>query len=91
MKNALSILKANRLYLLTMLLIIIIGSFIQFYSLGWGLIGTEILLIFLPAYIYLKRNKVNMRKSLRLRWPRLAGRPAQYFDGFFHLVLGCLY
>ena len=47
MKNALSILKANRLYLLTMLLIIIIGSFIQFYSLGWGLIGTEILLIFL--------------------------------------------
>ena len=69
MKNALSILKANRLYLLTMLLILIIGSLIQFYSLGWGLVGTEILLILLPAYIYLRRNKVNVRKSLRLRWP----------------------
>lgn len=46
-----SILSANWLYLVSMLLILSVGSLLQNASFGWGLLATELLLILLPTLV----------------------------------------
>lgn len=66
MKKSLSIASANLLYLVTMLLVIIVGSTIQMLHLSWGLIATELFLIALPAILFLRARKVPLKEGLRL-------------------------
>ncbi len=66
MKKSLSIANANLLYLITMVLLITVGSIIQVLHLSLGLIGTELFLIMLPAIIFLLIKKVPLKEGLRL-------------------------
>ncbi|MRR31596.1 hypothetical protein EG834_14995, partial [bacterium] len=66
MKKSLSIASANLLYLVTMLLVIIVGSTIQMLHLSWGLIATEVVLIALPAILFLRAKKLPLKEGLRL-------------------------
>ncbi len=60
---------ANVLYLLTMLLILTVGSMMQLWALSPGLIGSEVLLILFPTLLFIRLNKLPIRETLRLRWP----------------------
>ncbi len=60
---------ANILYLLTMVLMVVLGSALQAWSLIWGLMLSEVLLILLPGLLYLKLFHMPTREALRLRWP----------------------
>lgn len=66
MKKSLTITSANLLYLVTMLLVIIVGSIIQTLNLSLGLIATELVLIALPAILFLRARKVPLNEGLRL-------------------------
>ena len=71
MKRTLSILNANILYLLTLLFVITLGSIMQLANLTYGLLGTEFLLILLPAVLFVRFRKVSLRSAFRLhsiRW-----------------------
>jgi membrane protease YdiL (CAAX protease family) len=65
MRNALTVRSANVLYLVTVLLVITIGSVIQLADLSWGLIGTELFLLALPTVLFLRFRKVPLRQGLR--------------------------
>ena len=67
MKKSLSITSANLLYLITMLLVVMLGSILQMINLSLGLIATEILLILLPALIFLWLKKIPLKDGLRLK------------------------
>lgn len=67
MKKSLSITSANLLYLITMLLVILVGSVLQMLNLSLGLIATEIFLILLPALIFLWVKKIPLKDGLRLK------------------------
>ena len=66
MKKSLTIPSANLLYLVTMLLIILVGSMLQVSNLSLGVIATELLLILLPTLIFLWIAKVPLKEGLRL-------------------------
>ena len=70
-----SVRSANWLYLLTMALIITLGSFVQARSLSWGLLATELFLILLPTLLFLWLKRLPARAVLQLCWPgwRLIG------------------
>lgn len=67
MKKSLSIPSANLLYLVTMLLILLVGSTLQMLHLSLGLIATELLLILLPTLLLLWIRKVPLKEGLRLK------------------------
>jgi len=69
MRKALTITKANDLYLVSLLLLLTLGALAQQVHFSLGLILTEILCIFLPAYGFLRWQKVELKSSARLRWP----------------------
>ncbi len=69
MKCTPSIRSANWLYLVSIVLILTVGSWLQKISFGWGLLATEILLIVLPTILLLRRNKLPAAETLRLHWP----------------------
>lgn len=54
MKTFPTIRSVNLLYLVTMVLIVTAGAAMQSRSAGWGLIGTELLLILLPVLVGLR-------------------------------------
>ncbi len=64
-----SLRSANWLYLLTMGLILTLGSFLQTQSIGWGLLATEFGLILLPTLLFIWVGRRAPRAVLRLRWP----------------------
>ncbi|RPI22908.1 MAG: CPBP family intramembrane metalloprotease, partial [Chloroflexota bacterium] len=66
MNKSLSLQAANFLFLLTMLLILTVGSVMQYLSLSLGLIATEVLLILLPTLIFLRLRRVPLKTGLRL-------------------------
>jgi len=66
MKKSLTITSANLLYLVTMLLVIVVGSIVQTLHLSLGLIATEVVLIALPAILFLRAKKVPLKDGLRL-------------------------
>jgi membrane protease YdiL (CAAX protease family) len=65
----------NWLYLITMLLIVIVGSAMQANSPILGLIATEWLLILPSALIFLRIVKLPVVQTMRVRWPggKIAG------------------
>jgi membrane protease YdiL (CAAX protease family) len=65
------VLGVNVLYLIVVILLVTVGMAMQLTALNWGLIGTEFLVILLPALIYLKLMHLPVRETLRLRWPSL--------------------
>lgn len=69
MKKAIPMADATLLFLITMVLVIVLGASMQTASFSLGLIATEVVCIFLPAMLLLQGKKVNVRESLRLRWP----------------------
>jgi membrane protease YdiL (CAAX protease family) len=69
MRKALTITKANDLYLVSLLLLLTVGAVAQQVHFSLGLILTEILCIFLPAWWMLRWQKVEIKTSARLRWP----------------------
>lgn len=66
MKKSLSITSANILYLVSMVLVLVLGSIVQSLNLTLGLIATEIFLIALPAVIFLLVKKIPIKEGLRL-------------------------
>lgn len=56
------------LYLLTMLLMITVGSGVQTINFPWGLIATELLVILLPGLVFLRLARVPLAE-MRLRRP----------------------
>lgn len=66
MNHKTSVRNINILYLSTILLIIIFGSFLQNISFGWGLLATELFLILAPTLFYLRRSGQPLRQALRL-------------------------
>ncbi len=67
MKNALSIRSANVLFLISILLVLTLGSIMQAFSLAWGLVGTEVFCIALPSLLFLRLRRIPLREGLRLR------------------------
>jgi membrane protease YdiL (CAAX protease family) len=67
MRKSLSLFSANLLFMITMLLVIAIGSLIQSVSLSWGLIATECILIAFPSILFLRQQRVPLREGLRLK------------------------
>ncbi len=59
-----SIRAVNLVYLISMLLVVSLGSFIQTKDFGWGLIATEVFLIFLPAFFYWRSRKPEEKVEL---------------------------
>ena len=55
--TTLSLKNANLLLFITMLLVITLGSLIQTLNLSLGLIATELLLILLPAVLWLRARQ----------------------------------
>lgn len=49
-----SIQSANWLYLISIVLILTLSARLQQASFGWGLLGTEVLLILLPVGLFLR-------------------------------------
>lgn len=66
MKKTLPLLAANLLYVVTMLLVITVGSFLQTRNLPWGLAATEVLLIGLPVLLFIRQTHADPKTSLRL-------------------------
>lgn len=56
---------ANLLYLVSMLLVVSLGAFVQNLSFGWGLLATEFLLILAPALLLLRLERQPLRDTLR--------------------------
>jgi membrane protease YdiL (CAAX protease family) len=76
-----SINQVNRLYLVTLILVLVFGSLMQLASFGWGLLGTELLLILLPVVWLHRKNNISLVKNTRLQKPRAA-------IGLVALILG---
>ena len=57
----------NLLYLLVMVLVIVVGSVMQTLDFGWGLIGTQVLLFMLPAWLFVRARGLPPRETMRLR------------------------
>ncbi|MDD5370050.1 MAG: type II CAAX endopeptidase family protein [Anaerolineaceae bacterium] len=66
MNQSLSLRSANLLYLVTVLLILSAGAFIQSVSFGWGLLATEVLFILAPSLYVLRRARLPLSQGLRL-------------------------
>ncbi len=64
-----SLLRANLLYLISMLLIVGIGSRLQSIHAAWGVVATEVLLILIPTLLFTRWEDLSWRETLRLRWP----------------------
>lgn len=71
----------NLTLLVSMVLYVSLGLVLQSLSIIWGTIGTEVLVILLPALAYLLIARLPWRQTLQLRWP---GRQTV----FFTLILG---
>lgn len=69
MMNLPTIRGVNMLYLVTLVLVVIFGSFLQAWSPVLGLILTEILLILAPALIFLRVMHLSPKGTLRLYNP----------------------
>ncbi len=67
MRKTISLKNANLLYLISMLLVLVLGSIVQTLSLTWGLLATEFGLILLPTILFLRAKKVPLKEGLRLR------------------------
>jgi membrane protease YdiL (CAAX protease family) len=61
--------RANLLYMLSMISVVTIGAAMQAWSISWGLIATELLLILLPTLLFLRLDRLPLSETLRLRWP----------------------
>lgn len=61
--------QVNLLYLAVMILMLTAGTTLQGADALWGLIGTEILVILLPALIFLWIKKLPLAATLRFNWP----------------------
>ena len=65
-----SLRNANVLFLISTLLIVTAGTALQTWSITWGLILTEILLILVPTLAAIRLQRLDWRDTLRLRhWP----------------------
>lgn len=66
MKRSLTISTANLLFLISMVLVLVLGSIAQSISFSWGLIATELFLILLPTIFFLRKRGIPLREGLRL-------------------------
>ncbi len=67
MRKTLSLPNANLLYLITMVVVIFAGSWLQTWNLSIGLILTEALFILLPTLAFLRYRHIPLLEGLRLR------------------------
>ena len=65
----LSMRAASVLLVITMVLVITVGSFAQARSLGWGLLITEFVVILAPALVFVRLKRLSIREALRLNRP----------------------
>lgn len=71
----------NLVLLISMILYVSLGLVLQSLSIVWGTIGTEVLVILLPALLYLLIARLPWRQTLQWRWPG-------WNTVFFTLILG---
>ena len=81
MNKAVSVRAANVLFLVSILLVITLGSIVQMLDLSIGLIVTELLLILLPAVLLLRWRNIPLKEGLRLN-------PIQPVVGVLCVLLG---
>ena len=62
-----SIFSVNLLYLVTILLNLVLGSWMQSLNFTWGLIASEVLLFLLPTIVFLRLRRIPLKEGLRLR------------------------
>jgi membrane protease YdiL (CAAX protease family) len=62
-----SIFSVNLLYLVTILLNLVLGSWMQSMHFIWGLIASEVLLFLLPTIAYLRLRRIPLTEGLRLK------------------------
>lgn len=67
--NAQPFFLANVLYLISMMLVVTMGSLAQLGSLGWGLIATEVVLILGPALLWIRLSGVPVSQAVPLQRP----------------------
>lgn len=60
------VLLANGLYLVSMLLVLTLGSLAQWGALGWGLIATELGLILVPALLWIRLSGLSVSAAVPL-------------------------
>ena len=53
-----------------MLLVLVLGSLFQLVSFGWGLLATEVFLIFLPSYLLHRRKGIPLKEQMWITKPR---------------------
>ncbi len=75
---------ANIVLLISLVLFVTLGLYLQNISLMWGTVGTEFLAILLPVLVYLLIARLPLRETLRLRWP---GWKALLFTGILGIGL----
>jgi membrane protease YdiL (CAAX protease family) len=68
-RNSPTVRSANLLYLLVLLMLLTLGTTMQGLSPLWGLIGTQLLLILLPALVLVGLKRLPLRETIRWRWP----------------------
>lgn len=64
-----SLAAVNALFLICFVLVLTLGSVFQAWSPGWGIVLTEILLVFLPALLFLRRSGLALRPATGANWP----------------------
>jgi len=64
-----SLLGVNALYVISMILILTLGTALQAWHSGIGLLLTEIGLIWLPAFLFLWRSNLPVDETIRWHWP----------------------
>jgi membrane protease YdiL (CAAX protease family) len=62
-----SIFSVNLLYLVTILLNLVLGSWMQSLHFIWGLIASEVLLFLLPTIAFLRLRRIPLKEGLRLK------------------------
>jgi membrane protease YdiL (CAAX protease family) len=77
----LSIFSVNLLYLVTILLNLVLGSWMQSMHFIWGLIASEVLLFLLPTIALLRFRRIPLKEGLRLK-------PIRPLIGFLCILLG---
>jgi membrane protease YdiL (CAAX protease family) len=76
-----SIFSVNLLYLVTIILNLVLGSWMQSLHFVWGLIASEVLLFLLPTIIFMRLRRIPLKAGLRLK-------PIRPLIGLLCILLG---
>lgn len=86
--RSLSLTAANALYLVAIVLVVSLGSWLQGLSFTWGLIATEIFCILVPVLVVLRRKKISLASGAGFSVPNWKLTVVSLFLGFGAWMVG---